>query len=919
MASRFHQNAITQHSFTERTVVWLVISFLASIRLHHRLSLIGLALAGLLSYGVPGTVYSQAPTPIPAPVIPDGPAAETVLETLWRNNLYAIANEACRAQVEMLPAGSDGRIRWQCWLIRGLASEATDVEDRTPPNLEKAKENWAQIDAIHSETQAASPPTFRGLWIRWQYLHAIHLRAQGAMARYLANPLDNASRETALGAIRDLDRGADSLQKMIAEMVVTSSSSTTAQARKQIRELQELATETSLLRCEALALRGQAYPLQSADAIAAGTEMEQNAIEAAGKIATDWSGRAKLELALAVSKWLQGNRSETLERTQALLQSNDSRVRLRALDLLVQAALQGDDRDLASSTLQQFQSLEATPEFALAQLRLALFDLPKESTAPSARQQAMAQLLTARDAIGQRFGGYWQRRAEALLLSVASSGDSSGGTKTMNNSSEATELVRIEVRQLLAASRVEDAITKLLQQAALLKRDQVNDVAIQLTLQAAAIRQKAKDWNGAGDLFRQAAIDFSNEKDASAAHLMAIYCITQAVRNSPKENELWQKLDDLFVEQLSVFPDDPASLQAAQQYAQSANYRRVWQDAANKLKPHVAKVFFAHDLAWLVIELEMRCIQWQFMDQDPRALEATKKNIVSWKEWAATLDKDATNDNLRNLASAAQVVAHDLLPESIALKLDKDESLEAFRSQWKKSQLLPDEGGYAWREAWLTVSIAKQEMTTKRVLSKQNVDSLTNVLGSKSATGTEKNDVGLGTSVAVWCATDVLLEQIELLSPNERSSSLQAMTELSRLMTVGSEQPSWKVAPLDKFNLLKWRLGSLDKDRQQYLVLLDERIQKEPRVPIWQRAKAALLETGDAEELEQALGIYRKLAAGAKSGSDEWLRARYRSALCLLWLKKVEDAKQAAEVILLTQPPTDPIWKSRLEALKNLK
>jgi hypothetical protein len=916
MVSRYLPSETTRHKQYKPNQVWPRWSFLS-----------GLLLA-LISWA---PALAQTPTPIPAPVIPapvipDGPAAETVLETLWRNSLYAIANDACRAQVDLLPVGSDARIRWQCWLIRGLASEAIDVEDRSPPDVEKAKQNWAQIESIHSEAQATTPPLFRNLWIRWQFLHAIHLRSQGAMARYLANPLDNASRDLALASIRELDRGAELLQKSIAELVVTNSASTTAQARKQIRELQELATETALLRCEALALRGQAYPLQSADAIAAGTEMEQFAIEAASKIATDWSGRSKLDLALAVSKWLQGNRSETLERAQTLLQSNDSRVRLRALDLLVQAALQGGDRELVERTMLQFQSLEATPEYALAQMRLALFDLPKDANASSVRRQAMSQLLASRDAIGQRFGGYWQRRAEALLLSVTSSGSSN----TMSNSNEATELVRIEVRQLIAASRLDEAVNKLLQQAALLKRDQVNDVAIQLTLQAAAIQQKEKNWNGSGDLFRQAAVDFPSQKDASAAHLMAIYCITQAVRSSPKDTALWSKLDDLFVEQLKLFPEDPASLQAAQQYGQSANARRIWQEAANKLRPHIANVFFSHDLAWLIVELEMRGISWQYLENDPRTLENTQKTLVAWRDWAAALDKETTNENLRNLGAAAQVVLLDMLPEALTLPLEADPSLESFRGQWKKTQLLPEESGFAWKEAWQVVMNAKQEMATKRVLTNKSIGSLTNVLGvantgigaapdsNKAGQGNQAATV-LSPSVALWCATDVILEQLEMLNPTERSDSRESMMDLFRWLTIASEQPSWNVVSEDRLNLMRWRLGVFGKDRQSYLVQLDGKIKIEPRVPVWQRTKALLLETGGADDLDQALGIYRKLAAGAKTGSYDWLRARYRSALCLLWLKKTEDARQAAEVILLTHPPTEPIWKSRLEALKNLK
>lgn len=906
MASLFRQNEILRLKKIEPAfAVWLR----------------GFALACVFSLIPWARLGAQTVKTVPDPIIPDGPAAETVLETLWRNNLYEIANEVCLAQVKLQLAGSDSRIRWQCWLIRGLASEAIDVEDRSTPDSEKAKANWAHIETIHQEIQSLSPLPFRGLWVRWQYLHSIHLRSQGAMARYLANPLDSVSRDEALSAIRELDRGAELLQKTIAEMVVSNSASTTAQARKQIRELQELSTETSLLRCEALALRGQAYPLQSADAIAAGTEMEQFATEAAGKIATDWSGRSKLEFALAFSKWLQGNQSETLQRSQALLRSDDSRVRLRALDLLIQAALQGDDRDLAEQTLKQFQSPDATPEFALAQMRLALYDLPKDANAPSLRQQAMTNLLASRDAIGQRFGGYWQRRAEALLLSVTKA----ASTMTNRNSNEATELVRIEVRQLLTANRTEEAVSKLLQQAALLQRDQANEIAIQLTLQAAAIFQKEKNWNRSGDLFRQAAVNYSKEKDASAAHLMAIYCITQAVRNSPADLDLWNKLDDLFIEQLELFPEDPTSLQAAKQYAQSANYRRRWLDAANKIRPHIANVFFAHELAWLVVELEMRGIAWQYAESDPRTVAIAKKSLDQWRQWSASLDQDPSKESLRNLGAAAQVALLDLLPETISLQMERNQNLDSFRSQWLKNKLRDDEAGFAWQQAWQIASQAKQEMAANRSLTPQTIEPLKSLLELR-----ETNDPGQGEdpvkassglepTVALWCAIEVTLESLELLSPTERSAARDSMAEMFVLLQLARNTPSWKVASEEKFDLLRWRLGAFDKNRQQYVVLLDEKIQRQPRVAIWQRTKAILLETGDAEELEVALGLYRKLAAGAKNGSHEWLRARYRSALCLLWLKKVEDAKQAAEVILLTHPPTDPIWVKRLEALKNHK
>lgn len=904
MASRYHRKEIQQ---ADRSC-----EIGSGLRLYFAVCLLWIFVGGIGS-----DLLAQTPQPVPSPVIPDGPAVETVLESLWRNNLYSIANDACQAQVKILPVGSDARIRWQCWLIRGLAGEAVELEDRVPPDLEKGTENWKSIDSILQEIDTIKPAPFRALWIYWQYLHAIHLRAQGAMARYLANPLDNASRDAALAAIRDLDRGAEELQKKLGQQVSGNAASTTVQARKQIRELQELSTETALLRCDALALRGQAYPFQSADAIAAGTEMEQFALEAAGKIATDWSGRAKLDLAIAVAKWLQGNSTEALERLQTLLQSNDSRVRQRALDLLVQCALQADLRSEAEAALSQFQSAKATPEYALAQMRLALYDLPQGEDSSSIRQQGLKDLLAARDSIGQRFGGYWQRRSEALLLSVTKA----GGAGSMNNAAEATELVRIEVRQLIAAKRFEEAVQKLLQQAGLLKRENAGALAIQLTLQAAALEQKQAKWKEARDLFRLAAVDYPDEKDAAASHLMSIYCASQLVRSAPQDGELLQTLDKLFIEQLKLFPNEISSLQAAVQYSQSANVRRIWSEAAGKLREQLAQVSFPHELAWLVVELDLRSIYWQYADGDTRGVEHTQKTLAAWQLWIDERPQDVSGESSRNLGGACLISIVDLLPESLVMRLTLHEKWNDYRQTWMKAKFQEEEPGFAWKEIWHSVSDLKQTLREQRKIDEKSFQRLANwnlqreqQLAADSA-GTNR----LLPSIALWGAAEVITENVEMIEPTERWNSRAALSELSRLFRQATENISWSRAPADKSDALIWRMGTVDTNRQRYLGALSDKIAAQPRVSNWQRIRALLLETGDAEELEEALGIYRRLAAGAKSGSDEWLRARYRSALCLLWLKKPEDAQQTVEVILLTQPPKNPLWKARLEEFKEVK
>ncbi len=904
MESRYHRSEIKEP--------W---RFLYSLWLQY---LLLVALSSSFGYLIHRPAFAQENPAVQAPFIPDGPASESVLEALWRVGMYATANEVCEAQLKLLAADSDGHIRWTCWLIRGLAAEAVELEDRIPPEREKSEQNWERIVSLSEQSKTTASGSFRLPWLSWQILHATHLRAQGHMARYLANPLDTASREEALAAIRELDRGTEQLRKLVSEQVTKTSAATTAEARRQIRELQELSTETALLRCEALLLRGQAYPSQSADAIAAGTEMEQAALEAAGKVSPDWSGNAKLELALATSKWLLGSFGEAIENLKGLLDSNDSRVRQRALDLLVQCALQADQRSEAEAAIRQFRSAAATPEYALAEMRLALFDLPKASDAAEVRQRALTSLLSARDAIGERFGSYWQRRAEALLVTLKVD---SKNISSMTNSNESTELVRIEVRQLLAASRFQEAAAKLVQQAALLNQQEQKTVAMQLTLQAAAILQKQSQWSEAGKLFRNAAREYRDEKQASSAHLMAIYCTSQQIRQDPKENnENLKLLDELFTEQLHLFPDDVASLQAALQYAQSGNARRVWSVVAEKLRPFVEKVSFPDRLAWLVVELDLRSIYWQHPEGDAKTVELLKQAIEKWESLIKKGGDDSSLLPLKKLGIAAIVVLLDLSPESVAFQLEEQAQWEVYRQDWLAMKYLPEEAGYLWKEAWNARMAVEKEVAEKKTVSADSIETLIMLSGAQNGEANPSSGSQmLQPSIAMWGASERIAENAELLQPDQRFMSRAALVELSQLINRSIQSSSWKFAPNDRVERLQWRLGAIGEGRVEALATVNQRIASQPRLAAWQRTKAVLLEAGNQDDLEQALEIYRRLASGARIGSEEWIRARYRSALCLLWIGEKDGALQTAEVIKLTHPPKHSVWQQRWDELLKLK
>jgi hypothetical protein len=864
-----------------------------------------LAAIALILYHNPISI-AQLDESTTTPTVPDGPPSESVLEAMWRLGMYASANEVCELQIQQSEPGSNSQARWTRWLIRGLAGEAVELEDQSEPDLEKAERLWGKIDELVKSTQPSPAPTDRTPWIVWQSIHANLLRAQAQMANYLANPLNTQARENALESIRLLDNRSEQLSKDISKRVEQLASSSTGTSRRSIRDLQELATETALLKCEAMLLRGQAYPYNSADTIAAGTEMEQSATSAASKMAEDWSGSSKLKLAIAASKWLQGNIDEALDLLIPLLQSNDSRVRHRALDLYVQCALASGQPDKAKTMIDQFRSATTSPELALAQLRLALSQLPADSNAASVRQAAIEELLASRDAIGDRFGNYWKRRAEALLSSVSKSASTTSRPPSL-------EIIRIEIRQLLDAKRFDEAIAKLIQQAAILQKKNESDSAIQLMLQAAAISQKTSRWQPASELYRQASLLNPTHKDAAASHLMAIYCAEQELRNNSKNNTSLKQFQDLLKEQLERFPDNSASLQAAKQFNQLLNNLKQWKRAAEELRPLIAKVSFSKELFWIVLENDFRAVYWQFMEGDPVASQYAIEAFNQWNEIATDkTSNEAASADSQQLAAIAMLLMVDLLPESIAFSLPEQKAIS------QKAELLnslnepTENSSLNWMTARKFVLQIRDKARLQQSFPSASAKELLSFFEIADLSGTNAQEqTRTPMSIALWTALEICAEQTELLPPDERWQSRELLQELRKLLDRGLAEAAWKQANLDRATRLGWRLESVGPNRLQALNQVGEQIKSQPRAAAWSRTRAVLLETGDQEELEEALGIYRKLASGARIGSEEWMQARYHSALCLLWMGKKEDAKQTADVILLTHPPKNQIWQER--------
>ncbi len=159
-------------------------------------------------------------------------------------------------------------------------------------------------------------------------------------------------------------------------------------------------------------------------------------------------------IARALAQLELGQASQALLDLESIAaQSTDRRTRGLAARFAIENLAAEGNTSRAQPLLTYLEQAGFEAELAVAKLQLALADA--RGLAADDRQAAIGALLANAKSIGQRFGGYWQNRAEAILVGSLA-GDAAGTTVTV-------DLMLAEVRQLLAAADNEGAIRRLLQ------------------------------------------------------------------------------------------------------------------------------------------------------------------------------------------------------------------------------------------------------------------------------------------------------------------------------------------------------------------------------------------------------------------------------------------------------------------------
>ena len=728
----------------------------------------------------------------------------------------------------------------------------------------------------------------RGPWVQFQSARCRWLLLRSAVSSYLASPTRTALSEWALTEIR---RAIEILERieLDAASIATSKFSNPQKGSPTVTEVSSLIAESKLLQCDLLVLRASLYRGNEEEQSAVGTSMLALLEEAEKRIGIQWSEYPKIEIARCRA-WLylqqHSKVAETVERTLA---DWDAKGRGQAIDrwratlcaIASESLRRTGDLSRASQWLERGGGWQTDPSLAIEHFAIEL------AQAQATDAQALQRVLDLKRDISDRFGVYWSNRADALL--IASNRSAPGvvnppqmaGSPNAGNASIANELIKAEVRQLLAGKRWEQAIDRL-QQAELASSEQKDiDSAMSFAMQIAALWGLQGDSMASANEFYRAAVTYPDSQLAAKSAMNGVAMIqggltklsqatdlTNAQRQEQREDwlllrtEIWKELLERW----------PASEQAS--------------TAANSL----ADFYLGTD------QIDDWCELW----------------VGRWEKLASGAGESGSGAN--RLAS----------PEAIQFAARR--ALEALRV-------------YAWllHESWLDSSIVTTADANKwdRWMSRA---SGANVKGSaqdmslewdrlkrwQRSAGWEFTDrIGELADAPKWLVSWVPAQQsaIQLWNaPANSSGKTEEWRELTRLVdAIRDALPS---DPANDTALMR----SVRRSVTYWQCVLDhyadpsggglqrllELEANNPRDPWWTYYSALVLSRVPDKQAGAELR-WKRLATALPAGSFGWLECRARQVQLLRTIGRTEDANQLAELVLATTPGMDALWRGRFQ------
>jgi hypothetical protein len=630
-------------------------------------------------------------------------------------------------------------------------------------------------------------------------------------------------------------------------------------------QVMALLADSYLLKCDFISLRATSYPMESDDRIAAGTQMQSTLAEAELRISREWSDRDKLFIARAKSHTFLKLPKQAIEIIDGLLKAgklNRRELMLPAAAIAAESYRMLSDIPRSEEWLERAGGWRTNPGLAIEHFTNLLAG-PKATEIP---KNQLEQALATKKDIATLFGGYWESRADAIMLARQPNGISTT-TKTVDLS---LELVRTEVRQLLLAKRPLDAIDKMAQaEFALAERNATSD-ALVLAMQSAAIWGLQKEYINAANEFHRAAMSYPKETQSAESALNAVTMLR---------------------EQLKTLSESTGEPDKANEVTQVLSLRKQYLRDISNMWPSSSQA----DTAMSELEL---------------ALIADSKLVEIADLWLSRLEKiEPQTVDPRKLQDYYHRAATWL------------SLIAAFGSSpWLESNLLPAESTPTLPSKFERL----HNLARSHALNVAPEDLLGKIfqrVGWEPIMPMELPSWGdeapLLRLAQRWARCEIALQNALLLAtqPSADISGLReilkqsaSLRESQDLQFLGPKLTEYFIRHIDHYIIASKFLGG---EREGLVDDLKNKEARSPRDPWW-IYKTARLFTTHSDLRDAALERYRRLASGFREGSDAWLDCRARSVHVLMLQTKRDEAKQLSDLITSLYANLSDSWKLRL-------
>jgi hypothetical protein len=786
-----------------------------------------------------------------------------VVESLIQSGLYDLAMQTVESHVKSSSNSSTGisneQAQWR--LLRAEVQAAKLVAD--------LNSYWDRPALMEPKLEAMETPLlefqsdprkvwfqFSSIWCRWYVLRS-------CVAAYLAAPARSELQKWTLSQIRESIDKADQLIDAI-KQIPTNDLPQLKPDGLDALQISSLQAESYLLKCDLLALRATLYPAASDERIAAGTQMVSTMDEAEKRASRDWSGRSQLQLARCRAQLFLGLPSEALKGIAGLVNSGKEGASVLVPAAVIAAEAHRMKGELAKSNewIERAGGWQSHPGLAIESFSNLL------ATHQSDPAQ-VAKALAVKKEIGKSFGAYWESRADALLVSSNRRvGPESDPTTNMS-----LELLKSEVKQLIAAKKWQEAIDKLNQAEMATANQNANREALRLAMQSAALWGIQKSFDTAASEFHRASLAYQDEPQAPDCAVNAVTMLQEHLKvlqeRSATDATLQEPLAQSIALRSQILRDIVMIWPASSQADTSAHV--------------LESLLISEDRLWGAFDLWLERCEKLTQRKATAKLKESMTRAMEWFAFFATvqstswLEKDLLGDKVEENLDAREKRLGNLIYAEAGLQ-ERFLALVSMRQHlgWKDMPLVslphgPNSQPNDWLRVWLECEWLYQR-----------------ALVNWSRTNNEKEV--LQSAVVRWNETIQDMKRDNLGVHTRRY--VERRTELYKLSIL-----------------------LLDGQTEEVKQSINDREQSAPRDPWWSFHGARLMQT-QPTLLPFSLERYRRLANGLPPGQDAWLDCRARTVEALLSAGKKEDAKKLIDVVIATYPSMSQTWTQRFQVTR---